>query len=67
MLRFEHLPDETQAQVARAIADFFRCHGYVHVLDACERLGLTPQELWGQIMRRAGLPSCDVRSVLEVE
>ncbi len=64
MPRFEDLPEEVQVQASRALAHFFRRNGYNSLLDACERLGLTPQEVWDQIMEEAGLPPTDVASVI---
>ena len=45
-----------EGKASKAVGDFLRDSGFENLLEACNELSLTPQELWDQIMQEAGIP-----------
>jgi len=58
-LRFDDLPADQRARIARAASQYLLAHDYVSVYEACEILGLDLQQLWDRIMDDAELPRCE--------
>lgn len=57
---FEEMAPEARAEAARAASMYLLAHDFVSLEDACERHGLTFQQLWDEIMAGAELPPCGV-------
>lgn len=58
-LRFDDLPPDARARMARAASQFLLTNDYVSVYEACGILELDLQELWDKIMDDADLPRCE--------
>ena len=58
-MRFEDLSADARTEAARAAREFMQKNGYISLMEACEALNLTLQQLWDSIMEEAGLPACE--------
>lgn len=58
-LRFDDLPADQRAKIARAASQYLLVNDYVSVYEACEILEINLQQLWDQIMDAADLPRCE--------
>lgn len=57
---FEDMAPGARAEAARAASMYLLAHDFVSLEEACERRGLSFQQLWDDIMAGAGLPPCGV-------
>ena len=58
-IKFDDLPPEQRAEMARAASQFLLVHDYVSMDEACEALNMTLQEVWDKILDEAKLPRCE--------
>ena len=58
-LKFDDLPPDARAKMARAASRFLLINDYVSMYEACEALELNLQDLWDKIMDDADLPRCE--------
>ena len=49
------------------LADFLGDGGFENLLEACNELSLTPQELWDQIMQEAGIPKHEMPATIQTD
>ncbi len=55
-----------EKRASKAMVTFLTDSGFVNLAEACEDLGLEPQELWNQIMREAGVPEHEMPVMIQV-
>jgi hypothetical protein len=57
--KFDDLPPNQRAEMARAASQFLLGNDYVSMDEACEALNMTLQEVWDKILDEANLPRCE--------
>jgi hypothetical protein len=67
MNRYDDLPEHEQAQIDVAIADYFKANKHSNFLAASETLNLSVPAVWNKILREAGLPECEMPTLMEIK
>ena len=65
MISYDDLQDYEQEQIDLAIADYFEANNYTNFLAASETLNLSVPAVWNKILREAGLPECEMPTLME--
>ncbi len=67
MNRYDDLPEQEQAQIDLAIADYFEANNYSNFLAASETLNMSVPAVWNKILQEAGLPECEMPTLMEIK
>ena len=67
MKSYDDLQDYEQEQIDLAIADYFETNNYTNFLAASESLNLSVPAVWNKILREAGLPECEMPTLMEIK
>lgn len=58
MIKYDDQTLEDQIAVNKAMMGFLEASNYENLVDACQKLGQSPQDLWSEILSDAELPPC---------
>ena len=67
MKSHDNLQDYEREQIDLAIAEYFEANNHTNFLTASETLNLSVRAVWNKILREAGLPECEIPTLLDIK